>query len=141
MFLKTDEMTRNGQTIILFELSALQRISHLEYLKNIEAIEEGDFQKAMEVTVQTGAWVVAMSLWHGHTLKGTLKEGAVAEYVKIQQEVLSTWPLDLIAEADFRVKQLSGMLPPPDEEDVAIDTTAQADDTEPVSAEKSLPVS
>ncbi|KNC88303.1 phage tail assembly chaperone G [Trabulsiella odontotermitis] len=140
MFLKTDEMTRNGQTIILFELSALQRISHLEYLKNIEAIEEGDFQKAMEVTVQTGAWVVAMSLWHGHTLKGTLPEGAVAEYVKIQQEVLSTWPLDLIAEADFRVKQISGMLPP-EEEEVAIDTTARGDDTEPVSAEKSLPVS
>ena len=140
MFLKTDEMTRNGQSIILFELSALQRISHLEYLKKIEAIEDGDFQKAMEVTVQTGAWVVAMSLWHGHTLKGTLPEGAVAEYVKIQQEVLSTWPLELIAEADFRVKQLSGMLPP-EEEEVAIDATVLADDTEPVSAEKSLPVS
>ncbi|MFW0766462.1 phage tail assembly chaperone G [Trabulsiella odontotermitis] len=138
MFLKTDEMTRNGQTIILFELSALQRISHLEYLKNIEAIEEGDFQKAMEVTVQTGAWVVAMSLWHGHTLKGTLPEGAVAEYVKIQQEVLSTWPLELIAEADFRVKQLSGMLPPPDEDVVADDAAPEA---APVSAEKSLPVS
>jgi phage minor tail protein G len=140
MYLKTDEMTRNGQTIILFELSALQRISHLEYLKNIEAIEEGDFQKAMEVTVQTGAWVVAMSLWHGHTLKGTFKEGAVAEYVKIQQEVLSTWPLDLIAEADFRVKQLSGMLPSPDEDGTTDDIAIEAE-AEPVSAEKSLPVS
>ncbi|ASE83935.1 TPA: phage minor tail protein G [Citrobacter koseri] len=137
MFLKSDLYERNGKSVTLFELSALQRIEHLEHLKKIEAIEEGDIQAAMTTTVREGAFIVAMSLWHGHGLKGTLPEGAVREVEQIQEEVLATWPLEAVAEAEFRIRLLSGMLPPPDE-------TSDPDAGEepgPVTAEKPSPAS
>jgi phage minor tail protein G len=53
-----------------------------------------------------------MSLWHGHPLKGSQGENAAAEVAKIQDEVMQTWPTELIAEAEFKVKLLSGMIAP-----------------------------
>lgn len=136
MFLKSEPLKHNGASVTLYELSALQRIEHLEYLKKIEAVEEGDIQTAMETTVRGSAFVVAMSLWHAHALKGTLPGGA-EEVKKIQDEVLSTWPLEVLALAEYRIKILSGMLPPPD------DVTEPESDVqaEPVTAEKSSPAS
>lgn len=87
--------------------------------------------------MKNGAYLVALSLWHGHALKGTLPEGAPAEVSKIQDEVLQTWPTELIAEADFKVKLLSGMIEPQLEDpQVGISESA-----EPVTAEKLSPVS
>ncbi|HEM7928293.1 TPA: phage minor tail protein G [Citrobacter farmeri] len=137
MFLKSEPLKHNGASVTLYELSALQRIEHLEYLKKIEAVEEGDIQTAMETTVRGSAFVVAMSLWHAHALKGTLPGGAAEEVKKIQDEVLSTWSLEVLALAEYRIKILSGMLPPP--EDV---TEPESDvQAEPVTAEKSSPAS
>ncbi|WP_313141973.1 phage tail assembly chaperone G [Leclercia sp.] len=137
MFLKTELLEHNGSSVTLYQLSALQRIEHLEYLKELEAVEEGDIQTAITLTVKNGAYLVALSLWHGHTLKGTLPEGASAEVTKIQDEVLQTWPTELIAEADFKVKLLSGMIEPQLEDpQVGIGEPA-----EPVTAEKPSPVS
>jgi phage minor tail protein G len=73
----------------LFQLSALQRIEHLEYLKQMEALK-GDIQAAVTLTVKSGAYLVAMSLWHGHPLKGSQGENAAAEVAKIQDEVMQT---------------------------------------------------
>ncbi|QLR43685.1 phage minor tail protein G [Enterobacter sp. RHBSTW-00994] len=137
MFLKTDTLERNGNSVTLYQLSALQRIEHLEYLKKIESLEEGDFQKAITLTVENGAFLTAMSLWHAHPLKGTLPEGAAAEVAKIKAEVMQTWPTEMIAEADFKVKLLSGMIAPP-EEGLAEDGKEPA---EPVTAEKPSPAS
>ena len=137
MFLKTELLEHNGSSVTLYQLSALQRIEHLEYLKKLEAVEEGDFQTAITLTVKNGAYLVALSLWHGHTLKGTLPEGASAEVMKIQDEVLQTWPTELIAEADFKVKLLSGMIEP-QSEDLRGEISEPA---EPVTAEKPSPVS
>jgi len=137
MFLKTELLEHNGSSVTLYQLSALQRIEHLEYLKELEAVEEGDFQTAITLTVKNGAYLVALSLWHGHMLKGTLPEGASAEVTKIQDEVLQTWPTELIAEADFKVKLLSGMIEPQLEDpQVGISESA-----EHVTAEKLSPVS
>jgi len=137
MFLKTELLEHNGSSVTLYQLSALQRIEHLEYLKELEAVEEGDFQTAITLTVKNGAYLVALSLWHGHALKGTLPEGASAEVMKIQDEVLQTWPTELIAEADLKVKLLSGMIEPQLEDpQVGISESA-----EPVTAEKLSPVS
>jgi phage minor tail protein G len=72
----------------LFQLSALQR-EHLEYLKQMEALK-GDIQAAITLTVKSGAYLVAMSLWHGHPLKGSQGENAAAEVAKIQDEVMQT---------------------------------------------------
>ena len=137
MFLKTELLERNGSSVTLYQLSALQRIEHLEYLKKLEAVEEGDFQAAITLTVKNGAYLVALSLWHGHALKGTLPEGASAEVSKIKDEVLQTWPTELIAEADYKVKLLSGMIEPQSE-----DLQGEiSEPTEPVTAEKPSPVS
>jgi phage minor tail protein G len=53
MFLKSELLESNGSSVTLFQLSALQRIEHLEYLKQMEAVEEGDFQAAITLTVKS----------------------------------------------------------------------------------------
>lgn len=73
MFLKSEPFERNGKTVTLYELSALQRIEHLEHLKTLESITDADMQAAMDMTIKSGALLVAMSLWHGHPLKGRTK--------------------------------------------------------------------
>jgi len=137
MFLKSELLEYNGSSVTLFQLSALQRIEHLEYLKQIEALEEGDFQAAITLTIKSGAYVVAMSLWHGHALKGSQKENAAAEVAAIQDEILETWPTELIAEAEYKVKVLSGMIEPVSE----VPENDNNEPAEPVTVEKSSPVS
>lgn len=137
MFLKSELLECNGSSVTLFQLSALQRIEHLEYLKQIEAVEQGDFQAAITLTIKSGAYVVAMSLWHGHALKGSQKENAAAEVAAIQGEILETWPTELIAEAEYKVKILSGMIEPVSE----VPENDNNEPAEPVTVEKSSPVS
>lgn len=140
MFLKTELLESNGSSVTLFQLSALQRIEHLEYLKQMEAVEGGDIQAAVTLTVKSGAYLVAMSLWHGHSLKGSQGDNAAAEVAKIQDEVMQTWPAELIAEAEYKVKLLSGMIAPvtDDPEEPGEEKNEPA---EPVTAEKPSPAS
>lgn len=140
MFLKSELLESNGSSVTLFQLSALQRIEHLEYLKQMEAVEGGDIQAAVTLTVKSGAYLVAMSLWHGHSLKGSQGDNTAAEVAKIQDEVMQTWPAELIAEAEFKVKLLSGMIAPvtDDPEEPGEEQNEQA---EPVTAEKPSPAS
>ncbi|WP_284961966.1 phage tail assembly chaperone G [Citrobacter portucalensis] len=135
MFLKSEPFERNGNTVTLYELSALQRIEHLEHLKSLESISDADMQTAMDMTIKSGALLVAMSLWHDHPLKGTHKTPK-EDVEQIQNEVLMTWPLEIVSAAEYSVKLLSGMVPlqeANDPEDIAV--------TEPVSLEKSSPAS
>lgn len=140
MFLKSELLESNGSSVTLFQLSALQRIEHLEYLKQMEAIEGGDIQAAVTLTVKSGAFLVAMSLWHGHPLKGSQGDNAAAEVAKIQDEVMQTWPTELVAEAEFKVKLLSGMIAPVTD-DPAEPGEERNEPAEPVTAEKPSPVS
>ncbi|WP_368301777.1 phage tail assembly chaperone G [Kluyvera sichuanensis] len=135
MFLKSEPFERNGKTVTLYELSALQRIEHLEHLKTLETVVDADMQAAMKMTITAGALLVAMSLWHEHPLKGTHKTPK-EDVEQIQNEVLTTWPLEIISAAEYSVKLLSGMVPPSE-------SIVPQDDavTEPVSLEKSSPVS
>ncbi|MEQ6279508.1 phage tail assembly chaperone G [Kluyvera huaxiensis] len=135
MFLKTEPFERNGVTVTLYELSALQRIEHLEHLKALETVTDADMQAALNMTITSGALLVAMSLWHAHALKGT-HNTPKEDVEQIQMEVLMTWPLEIIADAEYRVKLLSGMVPPPEANPSQDDAV-----TEPVSLEKSSPVS
>ncbi len=138
MFLKTEKFEWNGTSVTLHELSALQRIEHLEYLKKIEAIDDGDIQTAMTVTIKTASFIVAMSLWHEHKLKGSVPGNVSDEVAAIQNEVMANWPTDAIATADYKIKLLSGMII------TAEDSNDQPDDSEPsepVTVEKSSPVS
>lgn len=140
MFLKTEQFEYNGVSVTLSELSALQRIEHLALLKRrAEQAEScGNLQVSVEDLVRTGAFLVAMSLWHNHPQKTKLP--SMNEAVKqIEQEVLTTWPTEAISHAENVVYRLSGM-----SEFVVNDAPEQAEDAgpaEPVSAGKCSTVS
>lgn len=90
--------------------------------------------------MKSGAYLVAMSLWHGHSLKGSQGDNAAAEVAKIQDEVMQTWPAELIAEAEYKVKLLSGMIAPVTD-DPEEPGEEQNEPAEPVTAEKPSPAS
>ncbi|EII95843.1 phage tail assembly chaperone G [Escherichia coli] len=140
MFLKTESFEHNGVTVTLSELSALQRIEHLAWLKEQaeQAESSGNLQVSVEELIRTGAFLVAMSLWHNHPQKTQLPSMNEA-ITQIEQEVLTTWPTEAIAQAENVVYRLSGM-----SEFVVNDAPEQADDAgpaEPVSAGKCSTVS
>ncbi len=68
---ETKQFEYNGVSVTLSELSALQRIEHLALLKRRaeEAEVSGNLQVSVEDLVRTGAFLVAMSLWHNHPQK------------------------------------------------------------------------
>lgn len=140
MFLKTESFEHNGVTVTLSELSALQRIEHLFLMKRQaeQADSDSNQQVALADLIRTGAFVVAMSLWHNHPQK--TKQPSMNEAVKqIEQEVLTTWPAEAISHAENVVYRLSGMY-----EFVVNDAPDQAEDAgpaEPVSAGKCSTVS
>ena len=137
MFLKTESFEYNGVTVTLSELSALQRIEHLALMKQ-QAESDSNRKCTVEDVIRTGAFVVAMSLWHNHPQKTQMP--SMNEAVKqIEQEVLTTWPTEAISHAENVVYRLSGMY-----EFVVNNAPEQAEDAgpaEPVSAGKCSTVS
>ena len=110
MFLKTESFEYNGVTVTLSELSALQRIEHLALMKRQAEQAESDSNRkfTVEDAIRTGAFLVAMSLWHNHPQK-TASPSMNEAVMQIEQEVLTTWPADAIARAEDVVLRLSGM--------------------------------
>ncbi|TDS97743.1 MULTISPECIES: phage tail assembly chaperone G [Rahnella] len=109
MFLKTELFEFNGAKTTLCELSALQRVELLHYLAAQEKTlpkDEPDQQilsaSLVELNIRAGAMVVAMSLWHSESPKPDIQD--------LQQQVMSTWPVEAIGKADTQVKVLSGMI-------------------------------
>ena len=109
MFLKSELFEFNGEKTTLYELSALQRVELLHYLATQEKAlphDESDEQilsaALVELNIRAGAMVVAMSLWHSESPKPDIQE--------LQQQVMSTWPVEAIGKADTQVKVLSGMM-------------------------------
>lgn len=109
MFLKSELFEFNGANATLSELSALQRVELLHYLAAQEKAlpnDEPDEQilsaALVELNIRAGAMVVAMSLWHSESPKPDIHE--------LQQQVMSTWPVEAIGKADTQVKVLSGMM-------------------------------
>lgn len=111
MFLKKDTFTFNGESKIVYELSALQRIELLEFLakeeKAQQAMADGESEEVQSArfigfNIRAGARVVSMSLW-----QGTDKTLSVEQ---LYQEVMETWPVEAIGKADMQIKVLSGMI-------------------------------
>ena len=133
MFLKTESFEHNGVTVTLSELSALQRIEHLALMKRQAEQAESDSNRkfTVEDAIRTGAFLVAMSLWHNHPQK-TQSPSMNEAVMKIEQEVLTTWPADAIARAEDVVLCLSGMIeavrPDTDITEVAKNNTLTDDD-------------
>lgn len=99
MFLKSELFEFNGANATLYELSALQRVELLHYLAAQEKAlpnDEPDEQilsaALVELNIRAGAMVVAMSLWHSESPKPDIHE--------LQQQVMSTWPVEAIGKAD-----------------------------------------
>ena len=133
MFLKTESFEHNGVTVTLSELSALQRIEHLALMKRQAEQAESDSNRkfTVEDAIRTGAFLVAMSLWYNHPQK-TESPSMNEAVMKIEQEVLTTWPADAIARAEDVVLCLSGMIeavrPDTDITEVAKNNTLTDDD-------------
>ncbi|TMQ90313.1 phage minor tail protein G, partial [Escherichia coli] len=75
------------------ELDDMKRIAHLALMKRHAEQAESDSNRkfTVEDAIRTGAFLVAMSLWHNHPQKTKLP--SMNESVKqIEQEVLPTWP-------------------------------------------------
>ena len=133
-FLKSEPFTHNGITIQLFELSALQRIEHLQYLaqedKSLpkDAGEEGYLPLMVAHNIRAGARLVAMSLWQADTSK---------DIDSLHHDVLSGWSPGMIGAGEQFVKKLSDMLPVQDPEQASGEENADhAAGEEEVSAEK-----
>ena len=109
MFLKSELFEFNGAKTTLYELSALQRVELLHYLAAQEKAlpkDEPDDQTLtsalVELNIRAGAMIIAMSLWHSESPKPDIHD--------LQQQVMSTWPVEAIGKADTQVKVLSGMM-------------------------------
>jgi len=133
-FLKSEPFIFNGNTIELFELSALQRIEHLQYLaldeKSLPKDEEDESYLPLRVAsnIRRGARLIAMSLWQGDTSK---------HVDALHDEVLSGWSPAMIGAGEQFVKKLSDMLPLQDPEQASgEENTGHAAVEEEVSAEK-----
>lgn len=133
MFLKSEPFNHNGQTVTLCELSALQRLDHLAWIKAQEeqAGAQASEQQALDALIREGALLVAMSLWHNHEQKGTLPSSR-EETDRIQYEVLNAWPVEAISSARNVVLRLSGMTGPALEEP----SEPEVNVAEPVTAKK-----
>lgn len=133
-FLKSEPFIFNGNTVELFELSALQRIEHLQYLAQDEKAlpkdegEEGYLPLRVASNIRRGARLIAMSLWQGDTSKNV---------DSLHDEVLSGWSPAMIGAGEHFVKKLSDMIPVQEPEQASGDDNAdhEAGDEE-VSAEK-----
>ena len=132
-FLKSGQLEHGEQTITLYELSALQRIEHLQFIASAakalpaDTDEETLYPLLVEQDIRQGARLVAMSLWHA--------DPANSDIEQLYQDVLSGWPITLIGAAVQIVKSLSDMLPEDEEQ------PDNPDETVALTPEKSLPAS
>lgn len=139
MFLKKEPFTFNGESLTVFELSALQRIEFLEFLAREEKALDNDRENLSDqemtarlvgVSISSGARLIALSLWHND------KSGPSVD--ELHQQVMMEWPAQAIGKAEMQIKLLSGMLPPvadPDDGKSGEDATDASSD-EPVTAGK-----
>ncbi len=134
MFLKSELFEFNGAKTTLYELSALQRVELLHYLAAQEKAlpkDEPDDQTLtsalVELNIRAGAMIIAMSLWHSESPKPDIHD--------LQQQVMSTWPVEAIGKADTQVKILSGMLNP-EQGEVTTETAPPESVAEEETAEK-----
>ncbi len=133
-YLKSDLFEYGEEKIKLYELSALQRIEHLQFIAGAEKeLPEDADQKTLypllvEQNIRLGARLVAMSLWQADPDKCSVDQ--------LQQDILSGWPISMIGAADKFVKALSDMLPEETPENARGQEEAEA-----VTAEKFSPAS
>ncbi|HFP1071050.1 TPA: phage minor tail protein G [Escherichia coli] len=133
MFLKTEQFEYNGVSVTLSELSALQRFDYMKFVSDAEQQKttKHDVVRINQRYLETASLLVAMSLWHSHSLKGTLASPET-EMQQIRREVMLGWPADALNQATNRVLYLSGMLD--NRHDADPEPTGKTEATEPVTS-------
>lgn len=107
-FLKKESLPLEGGSVVLYELSALQRADYFEYLASLEAETPEDISEMKRMAlmvkrnVQVNAWVVSRSLWQGSPER---------DEDELHLEVMRTWPSEALNIAVEKVLDLSGMAP------------------------------
>lgn len=126
MFLKKDTITVRGESVVLHELSALQRVEYFEFLSVQEArmgqesTSPAQMAQTMRINVEVNAWLVSRSLWHA------MPERTEEE---VFRDVLRTWPSAALNEAVDKVLVLSDMVPATDDKTDTADHKEEADAT------------
>lgn len=141
MFLKSAVFDHEGKSLTLYELSALQRIDHLQYLAEQELPPDAAVPLIVAQNIRVGARVVAESLWQGLTEKEVTTEKIKEQIDNLHREVLSTWPVAMIGAGDYFVKKLSDMIPPELEKETVKDDDKDNEVDDAVTAEKHTPAS
>lgn len=109
-FLKKESLPLEGGSVVLYELSALQRADYFEYLASLEADSPEDISEMKRMAlmvkrnVQVNAWVVSRSLWQSTPDR---------DEDELHQEVMRTWSSEALNIAVEKVLELSGMAPKP----------------------------
>ena len=109
-FLKKESLPLEGGSVVLYELSALQRADYFEYLASLEADTPEDITEMKRMAlmvkrnVQVNAWVVSRSLWQGSPDR---------DEDELHLEVMRTWPSEALNIAVEKVLDLSGIAPKP----------------------------
>jgi len=108
MFLKKEELPILDSSVMLYELSALQRLEYFEYLADLEASPPKDLTGIkqqtwqMKLNLNVNVWLVSHSLSNGKS------ESKVDD---LKQEVLQTWSSEAINLAVEKILNLSDMMP------------------------------
>ncbi|HHR6132203.1 TPA: phage minor tail protein domain-containing protein [Providencia alcalifaciens] len=105
MFLKKKEAQISGESVVLHELSALQRADYFDFLalkekesSNLEGIELA--AKSMRQIAESNVWLVSRSLWHSDRDR---------EVEEVYEEVALTWSSAALEEAVSVISAISGM--------------------------------
>ncbi|OAT46094.1 phage minor tail protein [Proteus hauseri ATCC 700826] len=128
MFLKKKEFTYGGNSVALYELSALQRIEYFDFL--VEQSEKNDDIEKVEgvkktaliirVNTESNAWLVSRSLAHGES----------DDVEQIYNDVLSSWNPEALGLAAKEVLVISGMAQVERAENENIQSDAQEESLE-----------
>lgn len=124
MLLKNTPFTYAGHTVVLRELSALQRIDYLKYAAAHQVDEAQDdtltyLAAVHRIDTQLNALLLAMSI-----IDEVDRENSTA-VLALQTQLMASWPLTGLQAAGQAVMQLSDMLPADDQErgaDIDADT-------------------
>ncbi|MEQ5184059.1 phage minor tail protein G [Providencia alcalifaciens] len=105
MFLKKKETQISGESVVLHELSALQRADYFDFLakkeKETEGLEGAEKDaKSMRSMVESQAWLVSRSRWH---------EDRDRDIDDLYDEIAQTWSADSLSEAVRTISEISGM--------------------------------
>lgn len=120
MFLKKEELPILDSSVVLYELSALQRLEYFEYLADLEASPPKDLTGIklqtwqMKLNLNVNVWLVAHSVSNGKP------ESKVDD---LKREVSQTWSSEAINLAVEKILILSDMVPKnPETKDAALDS-------------------